>query len=85
MFNFCMLFDSNYLYKGMTQYYSLLRESSNFHLWILCKDDKTFEVLSHMNLEHVTLITSKEFEHDRLLALKKGIGNNGTRSANQRL
>jgi len=71
MFNFCMLFDSNYLYKGMTLYASLVKHSSPFHLWILCKDDLTYEILKKMNLAYVTLIACKEFEHERLLVLKK--------------
>lgn len=70
--NFCTLFDSNYLFKGLALYSSLVANcSSDFTLWILCMDDLTFEILSKINLSKVKLVDIHEFESLELLEIKK--------------
>lgn len=69
--NFCTLFDSNYLTRGLALYNSLLKKCPNFHLFIFPFDDNSFQILKKMNLEDVTLIQLKEFENGELLNLKK--------------
>lgn len=70
MYNYCTLFDSNYLTRGLAMYESLKQNSDEFHLYIFAFDDRSNELLRKLNLEFVTIISLKEFEDDELLALK---------------
>lgn len=67
---FCTYFDSNYFYKGLTMYRSLLRVSQEFKLWILCFDDVTYKLLNRMALDKVELISLEEFEDEDLRKAK---------------
>ena len=69
-YNFCTLFDRNYLYKGLALYYSLLEHCDKFNLWIVCFDEISYSVLKEMNLKNVNLISLNEFEDDELLDIK---------------
>lgn len=71
MINFCTLYNSNYSAKGLAMYYSLLRHCQSFHLFIFAFDDLLVEALNKMQLRHVTVITLKEFEDEKLLEVKK--------------
>jgi hypothetical protein len=68
--NFCTLFDSNYIARGLALYDSLLKHSRNFHLYIFAFDDKAFTVLKGMKLKHATVIALSEFEDEELLKIK---------------
>ncbi len=70
MFNFCTLFDRNYLYKGLALYNSILRVCEDFKLWILCMDDITYDILKKMNLKNIELVSLKDFEDEELLKIK---------------
>lgn len=70
MVNFCTLFDSNYLSRGVTLYRSLERVCDNFHLYIFAFDAKTDFLLRAMNLQHATIISLQEFEDEQLLRVK---------------
>ncbi|MEW6470160.1 MAG: glycosyl transferase [Bacteroidota bacterium] len=72
MFNFCTLFDSFYLTRGLAMYRSLEKVCDNFHLYIFAFDDKSYELLNKLALRKATIIPLKEFEDDRLLAVKPG-------------
>lgn len=71
MYNYCTLFDSNYLSRGLTMYESLKKHSSSFHLYIFAFDEQSYCFLKKLNLEFVTVIGLDEFEDDELLAIKK--------------
>jgi hypothetical protein len=70
MYNYCTLFDSNYLTRGLAMYESLKKQSDKFHLYIFAFDDRSNELLRKLNLEFVTVVSLKEFEDEELLALK---------------
>ncbi len=68
--NFCTLFNSAYLARGIVLYESLLKHCPDFHLYVFAFDDKTFQYLSQANYKHLTPISLKDFEDDKLLAVK---------------
>ncbi len=70
MYNFCTLFDSNYLSRGLALYYSLAEHCSEFHLYIFAFDDSCYNVLKNLGLPKTTLISLKEFEDEELLKAK---------------
>lgn len=70
MYNFCTLFDSNYLTRGIAMYESLKRHCNDFHLFIFAFDDKAYNILNKLALEKISVISSKEFENERLLTVK---------------
>lgn len=72
MHNFCTLFDSFYLTRGIAMYQSLEKTNTNFHLYIFAFDDTCFEILNKLNLKHATIISLKEFEDEKLLEVKSG-------------
>lgn len=69
--NFCTLFDSNYLSRGVALYRSLEEQTANFHLYILAFDDRCADVLRKLKLSNATVITLSEFEDEDLKRVKK--------------
>jgi hypothetical protein len=69
--NFCTLFDSYYLTRGITMYESLEKCCSNFHLYIFAFDDSSLDLLKKRNLKYATIISLLEFEDDKLLSVKQ--------------
>jgi len=69
-YNFCTLFDSNYLAKGLALYYSLEKNCDNFHLYIFAFNEKSRIYLENKKLEHATVISLKQFEDIELLKVK---------------
>lgn len=70
-YNFCTLFDSYYLTRGLVLYDSLLANCESFHLYIYAFDDSSFDKLVSLDLEHATIIPLATFETEDLLAVKK--------------
>lgn len=68
--NFCTLFNSNYLTRGLVLYESLLNVCPDFHLYIFAFDDKTFQYLKQLAPEKLTVISLKDFEDEKLLSIK---------------
>ena len=63
--------------RGLVMYESLLKNCSDFHLYIFAFDDKCFEFLRSQNYTNMTVISLKEFEDEQLLKIKS------TRSATE--
>ncbi len=72
MYNFCTLFDSNYLSRGLAMIESLRGACGDFHLYVFPFDEKTRTILERLALPSVTLVPRKEFEGPELLAVKPG-------------
>lgn len=70
MYNFCTLFDSNYLPKGLTLYKSILNQNIEFHLYILALDDFCCKTLNQLALSNVTVVPLVEIETEELLNIK---------------
>lgn len=68
--NFCTLFDSNYLTRGLALHESMVRHIPDFHLFIFAFDERSREILTEMALKNTTVISLKEFEDKHLLAVK---------------
>src|ERR1035438_3503963 len=68
--NFCTLFNSNYLSRGIVMYESLLKHCDNFHLYVFAFDDNCYRYLTSQKFEHLTAISLNEFENEELLRIK---------------
>lgn len=68
--NFCTLFNSSYLSRGLVMYESLLKQCDDFHLYVFAFDDKCCEFLESQQYEHLTVISLKKFEDEELLKIK---------------
>ena len=62
MLNFCTLFDSNYLSRGLAMYDSLIQHCPDANLFIICLDDTLFDFLKKRNFPNLTPISIKEVE-----------------------
>ena len=71
MNNFCTLFDSVYLSRGLLLYESIKEKSNGFHLYIFAFDGLAYEILIKLRLESATIISLKEFENQDLLNVKE--------------
>jgi hypothetical protein len=70
MLNFCTLFDSLYLTRGVLMYQSLENVCEDFHLYIFAFDDISLDILRKMELKKATIISLNEFEDEKLLNIK---------------
>lgn len=70
MMNFCTLFDSAYLSRGLVMYDSLKMHTRDFHLYIFAFDSISNKILKELELEFATIISLEEFENSRLLSVK---------------
>ncbi len=69
-YNFCTLFDSYYLTRGLALYRSLLQQCDDFHLYVFAFDEKCYTIISGFKLPHVTVISLADFEDQDLLRIK---------------
>jgi len=70
MLNFCTLFDTNYLARGLAMYESLSKVCSSFHLYVFAFDDECYTYLKQEELPYMTPVSLNEFENDALLGVK---------------
>lgn len=68
----CTLYNSLYLDKGLVLYDSLCESAKDFKLYVLCMDDKCYEVLTDLKQNHHIPIKLSDFEEgdDALLEAK---------------
>lgn len=71
MMNFCTLFDSGYLQRGLALYESLCRTCDEFRLYIMAFDDKAYDTLTKLALPNLTVVHLKDFETEELLTVKQ--------------
>jgi len=70
-YDFCTLFDRDYLFKGLALLESLERSIQGaFTLYVLCMDDTVYDVMRSMRLPQVQLIALADFEDEELLTAK---------------
>src|SRR5688500_636594 len=69
-YNYCTLFDSYYLSRGLAMYRSLSKHCPDFHFYIFAFDKTSDTILRQLALRNVTVISLDEFEDERLLAVK---------------
>lgn len=70
MMNFCTLFDSWYLVKGLALYLSLEKVSDDFHLYVMAFDQECYDKLKEMNFSHLTVELWEEWETPEIKAVK---------------
>lgn len=70
MTNFCTLFDSSYLSRGLTLYRSLIATGEDFRLYVFCFDEAVYGILHRLNLERIVLVRLADFESSELLRVK---------------
>lgn len=70
MMNFCTLFDSNYLNRGLALYESLCNVCDEFKLYVVTFDDKAYNKLSELEFSSLVVVRLEDFETPDLLAVK---------------
>jgi len=71
MEHYVTLFDSFFLPQGLTLYESLKKHSDEFTLWVICIDDKSFDILTKLKLNNLKLIKLSDVETPELLIAKQ--------------
>lgn len=70
MMNFCTLFDSYYIHKGIALYLSLEKVTKDFHLYVMAFDKDCYTKLQSCGFKNMTVELSDDFETPELLAVK---------------
>jgi len=70
MLNFCTLFDSNYLSRGLALFESLKKTETDFHLFVVAFDDECYSYLKNLDKRELTVISLAEFEDEKLKQVK---------------
>jgi hypothetical protein len=72
MLNFCTLFYSNYISRGLALFESLKKVSPAFHLYIVAFDNDCYQYLENLQETNLTVISLAEFEDEKLKLVKSG-------------
>jgi hypothetical protein len=70
MFNFCTLFDSNYISRGLALFESLKKTTPGFHLYVVAFDEACYQFLKKIPDPELTVISLAEFEDEKLKQVK---------------
>lgn len=68
--NYCTLFDSNYIDKGIVMIESLFRVDDDANIYVLCMDEKAKLILDELFSDRLNTISLNEFEDKELLEVK---------------
>jgi len=68
--NFCTLFNTAYLSRGLVLYQSLRKHAPDSHLYVFAFDDQVLDYFRKENLPGLTVISLLEFEDPELLRIK---------------
>lgn len=68
--NFCTLFDSYYIHKGIALYLSLEKVTQDFHLYVAAFDKDSFAKLKSCGFDHMTVELFEDFESPELKDVK---------------
>lgn len=71
MINFCTLFDSYYIHKGIALYMSLAKHCPSFHLYVMAFDKDSLLKLQELAFPHMTVECMCDHEDDFFLELKE--------------
>ena len=71
MINFCTLFNSTYLTRGLAMYLSLEKYCPDFHLYVIAFDDGCYDTIRALQLKNATVISLHEFENDEMLKVRQ--------------
>ncbi len=71
---FCTLFDQGYLIKGLAMMESLIAWCPDAHVFVLCMDARTMEILDALAKPYITCIALADLETPELLEAKKTRG-----------
>ncbi len=74
-YNFCTLFNSAYLSRGLVLYNSLREHCTSFHLYVFAFDEETLHYFKDKNLPDLTVISLLDFEDSQLLEVKSSRSN----------
>lgn len=69
-YNFCTLFDTHYLSRGVALYASLEKHHPDFHIYIFAFNQKAYDTLLKLKFPKATIISLQEFEDEELLKVK---------------
>jgi hypothetical protein len=70
MEHYVTIFDSLFLPQGMALHRSMERHAADYTLWILCVDDKAYEVLQKLDLPNSRLLQATQLETEELKRAK---------------
>lgn len=70
MMNFCTLYDSNYISKGIALYLSIAKYTDDFTMYVMAMDRKCEEMLTQMNFAHIKVECIEDNMTDALLQAK---------------
>lgn len=72
MNNFCTLFDSFYIHKGIALYLSLEKVCKSFHLYIMAFDEDCYDKLKSLNLSNMIVeFEGGDFENNDIKKIKQ--------------
>ncbi len=70
-YNFCTMFDVNYIPRGIALYDSCLKHCGNdFRMWMLCLDEESLGIMRALKLPNTQIITVSDLNDPDLLEVR---------------